>query len=93
MYMLLIGNGKLVTRDESRPFIADGCVAVGGTAIRMVGTTSEVRAKYPMAEFIDAKGGIIMPGFITLQKPINCSNSALHILCTNCPKKIWIFLR
>ncbi len=73
MYMLLIGNGKLVTRDESRPFIADGCVAVGGTAIRMVGTTSEVRAKYPMAEFIDAKGGIIMPGFI---------NSHMHFYST-----------
>ena len=71
--MLLIGNGKLVTRDESRPFIADGCVAVGGTAIRMVGTTSEVRAKYPMAEFIDAKGGIIMPGFI---------NSHMHFYST-----------
>ncbi len=62
--MLLVGNGKLITRDKTNPFMPDGCAAVQGTAIASVGTTSELRAKYPEAEFIDAKGGLIMPGFI-----------------------------
>ncbi len=62
--MLLVGNGKLITRDNSNPFLPDGCLVIRGTAIALVGTTSEIRAKYPDAEFIDAKGGLIMPGFI-----------------------------
>lgn len=62
--MLLVGNGKLVTRDDAKPFIQDGCVAMDGAVIAEVGTTPEIRAKYPHAEFIDAKSGLIMPGFI-----------------------------
>ena len=62
--MILVGNGKLITRDDSNPFIPDGCIAITGSAISMVGTTSELRNRYEGAEFIDAKGGLIMPGFI-----------------------------
>jgi putative selenium metabolism protein SsnA len=62
--MLLIGNGKLLTRDDTAPFFEDGCVAVDGTVITEVGTASELRAKYAGARFLDAKGGLIMPGFI-----------------------------
>ncbi len=71
--MLLVGNGKLITRDPDMPFIPDGCAAVRGSAIFMVGTTSELRGRYPEAEFIDAKGGLIMPGFI---------NSHMHFYST-----------
>lgn len=71
--MLLVGNGKLITRDPDLPFIPDGCAAIRGSAIFMVGTTSELRTKYPEAEFIDAKGGLIMPGFI---------NSHMHFYST-----------
>ena len=62
--MLLVGNGTLVTRDEADTCIPDGCAAIRGTAIAETGTTGKLRAKYPDAEFIDAKGGLIMPGFI-----------------------------
>ena len=71
--MLLVGNGKLITRDPDIPFIPNGCVAIRGTAVSMVGTTSEIREKYPDSEFIDAKGGLIMPGFI---------NSHMHFYST-----------
>lgn len=62
--MLLAGNGALITRDPQNPFIADGAVVIDGAAIRETGTTAALRAKYPGAEFIDAKHGLIMPGFI-----------------------------
>ncbi|MDF2672892.1 MAG: amidohydrolase family protein [Clostridiales bacterium] len=62
--MLLIGNGKVITRDNSRPIIDNGCVAVDGNKIVEVGSTNELRVKYNTARFIDAKGKIIMPGFI-----------------------------
>lgn len=62
--MLLIGNGTLITRDEDNPCVADGAVLIDGTLVKETGTTSALRHKYPSAEFIDAKNGLIMPGFI-----------------------------
>ena len=62
--MLVIGNGRLVTRDAENPFIENGAVAMDGTVISKVGTLEEIRKEFPEAEFIDAKGGVIMPAFI-----------------------------
>ena len=66
--MLLIGNGKIVTRDNTAAgacsFIENGAVAVDGKLIKETGDTSALRAKYPEAEYIDAKGRLVMPGFI-----------------------------
>lgn len=68
--MYLLGNGKLVTRDTQNPLIENGAVAIDGKVIAAVGTTKELRAKYPDADFIDAKGGVIMPGFINAHNHI-----------------------
>ena len=62
--MLLIGNGKVITRDKDHPFWENGAVVTDGEVIREVGALSDMKAKYPAAEFVDAKGGIIMPGLI-----------------------------
>ena len=62
--MLLIGNGKLMTRDPANPYLEDGAVVVEGELIKEVGSLKDMKAKYPQAEFVDAKGGIIMPGLI-----------------------------
>jgi putative selenium metabolism protein SsnA len=62
--MLLIGNGKVVTRDAACPFIENGAVLIDGKIIRETGETAVLRAKYPKAEYIDAKGKLVMPGFI-----------------------------
>lgn len=62
--MLLIGNGMLITRDEALPFLADGAVVVDGNSIKEVGDGKTLRAKYPDAEFVDARGQVIMPGLV-----------------------------
>ena len=62
--MLLVGNGYVITRDSEHPFYADGAVVVDGTAIKEVGEGRVMKEKYPDAEFVDAKGGVIMPGLI-----------------------------
>ena len=62
--MLLIGNGMLITRDPKNPWFPNGCVAVDGPLVAAVGPTAELRARYPEARFLDAKGGLILPGFI-----------------------------
>lgn len=62
--MLLIGNGKVITRDNTRAIIDNGCIAVEGNKITEIGTTQDLKGKYNKARFIDAKGRLIMPGFI-----------------------------
>ena len=62
--MLIIGNGRLVTRDAGQPFFENGAVAIDGTTIKKVGTLEEIKKEFPEAEFVDAKGGVIMPAFI-----------------------------
>lgn len=62
--MLLIGNGKIITRDGLCPFIENGAVMIEGCLIKETGETAALKAKYPDAEFMDARGRIVMPGFI-----------------------------
>ena len=62
--MLLIGNGMLITRDKDNPWFSDGAVAVLGDTIVEAGELKALEKKYPEAEFIDARGGVIMPGLI-----------------------------
>lgn len=62
--MLLIGNGKVITRNKVQPIIDNGCIAVEGNIIVSIGLTKEIKEKYSLARFIDAKGKLIMPGFI-----------------------------
>ena len=45
-------------------YLPDGGVVIDGNKIKAVGATAELKAQYPQAEFIDAKGGVIMPAFI-----------------------------
>lgn len=68
--MLVIGNGRMITRDASNPFVENGAVAMDGTTILMTGTTNEVKGAYPQTEYIDAKGKIIMPAFINAHEHI-----------------------
>ncbi len=62
--MLLVGNGKLITRDAQNPYLMDGAVVINGDVIQEVGTLAAMKEKYPEAEFVDAQGGVIMPGLI-----------------------------
>lgn len=68
--MLLVGNGRLITRGKNHRLIENGCVAADKDRIIAVGTTEKLRADYPEAEFIDAHGGVIMPGLINAHNHI-----------------------
>ena len=41
--MLVIGNGKLFTRDENLPYISNGAVAAEGTKIIALGQTEKIK--------------------------------------------------
>ena len=62
--MYILGNGRLITRSQALPYLENGAVCIDGTKIKAVGETAALRARYPEAEFLDARGGVIMPAFI-----------------------------
>lgn len=68
--MKLIGNGKVITRDKDQLLIEGGAVLIEGNIIVKVGKNDALRAENPSAEFIDAKGGLIMPGLINTHNHI-----------------------
>ena len=62
--MLLIGNGRVITRDPERPYLEKGAVVTEGAKIIAVGDDDALRKTYPDVQFVDAAGGGIMPGLI-----------------------------
>jgi len=62
--ILLAGNGTLISRDSAGTVIPDGCLASEDGLILETGSTKDLRLKYPAARFVDAHGGLIMPGLI-----------------------------
>lgn len=62
--MLIVTNGRVITRDPNNPYIEDGAVVIDGDSIVEVGPAAEVAANHPDAEVVDAQGGVIMPGLV-----------------------------
>jgi putative selenium metabolism protein SsnA len=60
--MLLVGNGTLITLGPDNQLITDGAVYMADDVIMEVGDTQTLRKKYSEAQFVDARGGLIMPG-------------------------------
>jgi len=67
-YDLLVKNATIVTMDADRRIVEDGVIAVRGDAIAFVGTqqqfTSQALKGFTSKQTIDAKGKLILPGFI-----------------------------
>jgi 5-methylthioadenosine/S-adenosylhomocysteine deaminase len=61
---LLVSGGMVVTMDGSRTVYDDGAVAVAGDTIVAAGPRAELEARYEARETIDAKGKLVLPGFI-----------------------------
>jgi putative selenium metabolism protein SsnA len=71
--ILLVGNGQLITHDHRLPLVDNGCVAIRDGLIAAIGTTAALRESYPAAQFLDARGRLIMPGLI---------NTHMHLYST-----------
>src|SRR5271157_5325080 len=61
---LIISSGTVVTMDGPRTIYDDGAVVVKSDTIVAVGPRREVEAKYLASQTIDAKGKLVLPGFI-----------------------------
>ena len=71
--MLLIGNGMVLTLGKSNRVIAKGGVLIQDSKIVEVGLTSDLQSRFPEAQFIDARGKLILPGMI---------NTHMHLYST-----------
>jgi putative selenium metabolism protein SsnA len=61
---ILIGNGTVVTCGEHNQLIEHGAVLARGERIAAIGSDVSLLQQYPGAHYIDAHGGLIMPGFL-----------------------------
>jgi len=63
---LIVSGGTLLTVDEKRRVILDGALAVRDGRILEVGERGRVESRYDAAEVLDARGKLVLPGFIDL---------------------------
>jgi 5-methylthioadenosine/S-adenosylhomocysteine deaminase len=61
---LIVSGGTVVTMDSGRAVIPDGSVAVRADSILAVGPRAQIEARYRAAQMIDARGHLVLPGFI-----------------------------
>ncbi len=61
---LIVSGGMVVSMDAARTIYHDGSVAVRGDTIVAVGPRSEIENRYKSAQTIDARGRLVLPGFI-----------------------------
>jgi len=60
----LIVTGMVVTMDASRAIYDDGAVAISGDTILAAGPRTEIESRYTAHETLDARGKLVLPGFI-----------------------------
>jgi len=61
---LLVSGGIVVSMDGARTIYQDGSVAIKGDAIVAVGPRTEIEARYNGAQTLNARGTLVLPGFI-----------------------------
>ena len=61
---LLVLGGTVLTVDAHDTIVPDGAVAIRGGAIAAVGTRKRIERRFRARRKIDARGGLILPGFV-----------------------------
>jgi len=61
---LIVGNGIVITLGDSNKIEEKGAVLIKEGIIEAVGKDAQIRDLSPEAEYLDAEGKLIMPGFI-----------------------------
>lgn len=61
---LIVSGGTVVTMNGSRAVYDNGAVVVKGDSIIAVGPRSKLEGRYTASQTIDAKGKLVLPGFI-----------------------------
>tara|TARA_B000000460_G_scaffold188985_1_gene136179 strand:- start:269 stop:1678 length:1410 start_codon:yes stop_codon:yes gene_type:complete len=79
---LLIRNACIVSMNSSRTIFSPGAVAISKSRIVDVGSDNKITQRIEAKEIIDAKGGIVHPGFI------DAHNHIVHTSCRGVFKNV-----
>jgi putative selenium metabolism protein SsnA len=71
--MKIIGHATVLTFGDNHKVIEDGAVAFDEKKIHAVGTTNELKERFPKAKIKNVKGRLVMPGII---------NTHMHLYST-----------
>src|SRR5262249_34997380 len=71
----IITNGVVITVDSKRRVFERGAVAISGRRIAAVGPMDEITGAWHGRRMLDARGGIVHPGFI------DAHNHIVHTTC------------
>ena len=72
---LMIENGCILTVDGKRTIYPRGAIAISGSDIVAVGTMAAIKQAWRPLRTIDARGGIVHPGFIDTHVHTTLANS------------------
>ncbi|MCY4466490.1 MAG: putative aminohydrolase SsnA [Chloroflexi bacterium] len=61
---MLITNARIITLGAQPDMLPNHALLIDGDTIGAVGKTDELKARYPQAEILDARGQIVLPGGI-----------------------------
>lgn len=61
---MLVVHGTLIPFGEGQRIMADGALRIEGSRITDLGSSAELRARYPQEPYLDARGMLILPGMI-----------------------------
>src|SRR5690606_34898581 len=67
---LLVVNGDVLTMDAERRVLLGGAIAIAQGRIVAVGTTSDLRERFPGIDEFDALGGVVTPGLVNAHQHI-----------------------
>lgn len=85
---LLISGGTVVTMEPGAPPVPDGAVFVRDGRIAAVGPASQLGEVPPAVERIDARGGLIVPGFVNTHTHL--AMSLLRGVADDLPLREWL---
>ena len=71
--MKIIGHATVVTFGENHQVINDGAIAFDEKKIHAIGSTEEIKQRYPKAKVKNVQGRLVMPGII---------NTHMHLYST-----------
>ncbi len=60
----LIGNAAIATLGQQNALLEGGALLVRDGLIAAIGKTADLRAQHPDADYVDARGGLLLPGML-----------------------------
>ncbi len=88
---LLVTNGRVVTMNPDREILDRGAVAIRGEEVLEVGPSDALRTRWPAAPAIDARGGLVTPGFVNAHQHVTGGPLTWSVIPDNLPSGESIF--